>query len=288
MLFYDTDWALIDDRANLHTTLSKVTRIDEAVLRGTRKLSDCSIAERMSWASHRETKRIEDIAYCLLGIFDVNMPLLYGERGKAFNRLQEEIIRQSADESIFAWQDERIGFLQYPAQFLVDSGWDICKSSGCDKVAAAYVQEEAIRTATIDDALSGSRTDESALKLRPEQGQTLSSMLAKSPKGFQYAGSIVVETTGLFSSRALLDDALNRFETRTFKLTNRGLKTKRHLVPWSPYTYFLPLNCRRKNQGTGVTGILLRRLRSQETQYAIPNIICSKQILRRLQKPWFL
>ena len=38
----------------------------------------------MSWASRRVTTRDEDIAYCLLGIFNVNMPLLYGEGEKAF------------------------------------------------------------------------------------------------------------------------------------------------------------------------------------------------------------
>lgn len=57
----------------------------------------------MSWLALRQTSRIEDIAYCVLGIFDVNMPLLYGEGKKAFMRLQLEIIKKSDDESIFAW-----------------------------------------------------------------------------------------------------------------------------------------------------------------------------------------
>jgi hypothetical protein len=47
----------------------------------------------MSWAAHRETTREEDVAYCLLGIFGVNMALLYGEGSSAFLRLQEEILR---------------------------------------------------------------------------------------------------------------------------------------------------------------------------------------------------
>jgi hypothetical protein len=55
------------------------------------------------WASGRETTRTEDIAYCLLGIFDVNMPLVYGEGHKAFYRLQEQIIRESGDDTILAW-----------------------------------------------------------------------------------------------------------------------------------------------------------------------------------------
>lgn len=65
-----------------------------------------SIAQRMSWASRRKTKRQEDIAYCLMGIFDVNMPLIYGEGNRAFIRLQEEILKRVNDESIFAWSNQ--------------------------------------------------------------------------------------------------------------------------------------------------------------------------------------
>jgi hypothetical protein len=57
----------------------------------------------MSWASHRKTSRKEDIAYCLLGLFAIHMPLLYGEGDSAFIRLQEEILKQSSDQSLFAW-----------------------------------------------------------------------------------------------------------------------------------------------------------------------------------------
>lgn len=62
-----------------------------------------SVAERMSWAAGRSTLREEDRAYCLLGLFGVNMPLLYGEGPKAFMRLQLELLKRSDDESIFAW-----------------------------------------------------------------------------------------------------------------------------------------------------------------------------------------
>lgn len=85
------------------------TGIDEAILNG-EPLSRRSIAQRMSWASKRVTTRKEDMAYCLLGIFDVNMPMLYGEGAqKAFLRLQEEIIKQSDDHTIFAWPIHRHG-----------------------------------------------------------------------------------------------------------------------------------------------------------------------------------
>jgi hypothetical protein len=56
----------------------------------------------MSWAAKRQATREEDLAYSLLGLFNVNMPLLYGEGEKAFRRLQEEIIKSSNDQTIFA------------------------------------------------------------------------------------------------------------------------------------------------------------------------------------------
>ncbi|KAF4626847.1 hypothetical protein G7Y89_g11310 [Cudoniella acicularis] len=66
-------------------------------------LAGASIAERMSWAANRHTTRVEDIAYCLLGVFDIHMPLLYGEGRRAFTRLQEEILKLTADQTLFAW-----------------------------------------------------------------------------------------------------------------------------------------------------------------------------------------
>ena len=63
-----------------------------------------SVVERFSWTANRVTSRREDRAYCLLGLFTINIPLLYGEGDKAFHRLQQEIIRSSNDESIFVWE----------------------------------------------------------------------------------------------------------------------------------------------------------------------------------------
>lgn len=68
-------------------------------------VKEVNVATRMRWAAGRETTRGEDIAFCLLGIFDIHMPILYGQgRNRAFRRLQEEILKNSSDESIFAWQ----------------------------------------------------------------------------------------------------------------------------------------------------------------------------------------
>jgi hypothetical protein len=79
-----------------------MTGIDVDILLGA-DISGVSIAKRMCWVSRRETSRIEDLAYCLMGIFGVNMPLLYDEGSDSFLRLQEEIIKTSEGQSIFAW-----------------------------------------------------------------------------------------------------------------------------------------------------------------------------------------
>jgi hypothetical protein len=84
--------------------VSVITGIDRKILGG-EDLRTASIAQRMCWASKRETTRVEDIAYCLMGTFGVNMPLLYGEGEKSFIRLQEEIMKESDDHSLFAWRD---------------------------------------------------------------------------------------------------------------------------------------------------------------------------------------
>jgi hypothetical protein len=104
--FYDQAWSRLGSRMSLASLIHEATLIDIDVLTdgvGTYGLGYHCIAKRMAWASHRQTTRVEDIAYCLLGIFNVNMPLLYGEGKKAFLRLQQEIIKIVDDDSILAW-----------------------------------------------------------------------------------------------------------------------------------------------------------------------------------------
>ena len=65
----------------------------------------------MSWAAQRETTKVEDTAYSLIGMLDVNMPLLYGEGARAFRCLQKEILQETDDLSLFAWQPTGHKFL---------------------------------------------------------------------------------------------------------------------------------------------------------------------------------
>ncbi|KAK5657206.1 hypothetical protein OQA88_3264 [Cercophora sp. LCS_1] len=100
--FVGADWAEIGTKKSLREPVSRITRIDASAL-GQQSWPEYSIAQKMSWAAGRRTTRLEDEAYCLLGLFNVNMPMLYGEGRRAFNRLQQEILRQSDDQSLFAW-----------------------------------------------------------------------------------------------------------------------------------------------------------------------------------------
>ncbi|RSL54934.1 hypothetical protein CEP54_009627 [Fusarium duplospermum] len=134
--FYSNDWSLLGTKLSLCPEISLITGIDAKYL-GKRYLgvwyicprsgavvqsieyiipvNNASVAERLSWISKRSTTRPEDMAYCMLGILGLHMPLLYGEGHRAFLRLQEEIMKVSNDQSLFCWTwyryDDRGGIL---------------------------------------------------------------------------------------------------------------------------------------------------------------------------------
>ncbi|KAF2451020.1 HET-domain-containing protein, partial [Karstenula rhodostoma CBS 690.94] len=115
--FYNSEWKTIGTRTELCSCIEEITSINQDVLTAHHRnlghgtigplLASKSVAQRMAWAANRETTRPEDMAYSLLGLFDIHMPLIYGEGvNKAFTRLQAEILRDSADHSILAWSTE--------------------------------------------------------------------------------------------------------------------------------------------------------------------------------------
>ncbi|KAK3380555.1 heterokaryon incompatibility protein-domain-containing protein [Lasiosphaeria ovina] len=103
--FYSSKWQLLGEKKDeaLMALISRASNVDEMVLVHKLPPSSVSVARKMFWASGRTTSRVEDEAYCLMGLFDINMPLIYGEGSRAFRRLQEEIIKISDDQSILAW-----------------------------------------------------------------------------------------------------------------------------------------------------------------------------------------
>ncbi|KAI0708166.1 heterokaryon incompatibility protein-domain-containing protein [Cerioporus squamosus] len=108
-LFLSKSWQVLGTKADFAELIEDWSHIPATVLRFEVSHTEFSIAQRMSWfGAGRETTRLEDEAYCLLGLFDIHMPPLYGEGRNAFRRLQEEIMKQSADTTLFAWADSRL------------------------------------------------------------------------------------------------------------------------------------------------------------------------------------
>ena len=105
VIFFAKDWKRFGTKLGLLQAISDVTRIARSALLG-RPLQHFNVAERMSWAAMRATTRVEDRAYCLLGLFGIHMPLLYGEGKRAFRRLQEQILESTEDYTIFAWESQ--------------------------------------------------------------------------------------------------------------------------------------------------------------------------------------
>ncbi|KAI0689852.1 hypothetical protein C8T65DRAFT_672515 [Cerioporus squamosus] len=105
VVFVSASWEIIGTKADLAPLLAEITWVPVPVFLLEEEVRDISVARRMSWASNRVTTRPEDEAYCLMGIFEVNMPTLYGEGRQAFRRLQEEIMKNTIDTTLFAWGD---------------------------------------------------------------------------------------------------------------------------------------------------------------------------------------
>jgi hypothetical protein len=125
--FYSTNWRQITAESVVIDPISEETGIPSEAIRNF-KPERWSVAQKMSWAAKRQTTRIEDRAYSLLGIFSVNMPLIYGEGESAFRRLQEEILKYSTDQTVFCWRSPSSSYATWrgllarsPSEF-ADSG----------------------------------------------------------------------------------------------------------------------------------------------------------------------
>ncbi|KAH0523162.1 hypothetical protein TsFJ059_008206 [Trichoderma semiorbis] len=113
--FYNTKWRYIGTKGTMCTVIMNITCVPRQFLLGISRLHTASVAQRMSWAAKRETKRAEDLAYCLLGIFGISMPMIYGEGGEqAFFRLQEQIMKTTRDDSILAWDLDDKFYASHP------------------------------------------------------------------------------------------------------------------------------------------------------------------------------
>ena len=138
MEFFDANWAPLGSRSQLAPVISRATRISLGHLKDFRS---ASVAQKMSWMADRVTAEEEDTAYCMLGIFDLNMDLRYGEGKKAFPRLQEMIISSIPDESVFAWTSntmESCGLLAPWPDCFRDSGDIVLQPKKCPEPRGPY------------------------------------------------------------------------------------------------------------------------------------------------------
>lgn len=118
--FFNSKRVRVGCKSSLRTTVADITSVPGEILTHEWALQDLPVARRMSWAADRQTTRIEDRAYSLMGIFGINMPMLYGEGENAFRRVQEEIVRRYNDLSILLFQNERSDLLaNSPRDFAV-------------------------------------------------------------------------------------------------------------------------------------------------------------------------
>ena len=95
--FFSGEGKTLGNKRSLEQQVHEITGVPISALQGS-PLSNFSVSERISWAESRDTKRKEDKAYSLMGIFDIHMPLIYGEGKKAFIRLHEEISKSSKSQ----------------------------------------------------------------------------------------------------------------------------------------------------------------------------------------------
>lgn len=102
VVFFAADWHYLSTKAALKHIIADVTGVDLRVLE-TGDASTASVSTKLSWVKSRKTTLAEDRAYCLLGIFDIFMPLMYGEKEAAFRRMLDEIASRENDQTIFSW-----------------------------------------------------------------------------------------------------------------------------------------------------------------------------------------
>ena len=195
--FLAEDWTVIGSKHALVDLVQSVTKIEYKALLHLEPLDKFSVAQRLSWASDRKTTRVEDQAYSLLGIFNINMPTLYGEGEGAFRRLQEEIMRRIPDQSLFAWGRVSPG---------------------------SHILPEPDTVAMVQDSLS----------VQCVQYPESDSLLAVYPRNFQNSGTIgaIQQDTTLAGNSQSRPSHAHEIE---YTSSPYGIRTKFRMIPISQY-----------------------------------------------------
>lgn len=227
VMFYGSAWSLLGTRSQLRHRIASIAGIHPEALKGG-PLDGFNVATKMSWSAPRRTTREEDRAYSLLGIFNVNMPLLYGEGSKAFRRLQEAILQTTNDLTIFAWS--HCEPLPPDTEYALASGGilslngllapsGVLAPSPNAFVSPCYLSLQPITLVSLSD-------------LTP----TLTGLIRRHQE----------ESTSLSRSNSPLEHhedtylPLN-YDIQGLVISNLGLSIDLILMPWAKYAYFIPL-----------------------------------------------
>ncbi|KAF9474805.1 hypothetical protein BDN70DRAFT_769036, partial [Pholiota conissans] len=107
--FYSAEWnRLAQDNNDDKKDPIILSFIEHATMLSSEELAgrlNVPLSRKMQWAASREVTREEDIAYSLMGIFDVSISIAYGEGvSRAFLRLLEEIMKNHIGaKDLFNW-----------------------------------------------------------------------------------------------------------------------------------------------------------------------------------------
>lgn len=260
-------WSLLGTRISLSRRIARITAIHINYLTMFQDVQDASVATRMSWAARRNTTREEDVAYCLLGLFGVSMPMLYGEGTQAFLRLQEEIIKVSDDQSIFAWtepaSDSALELSDSSSRF-EDVDWPLDPegsisgketSNAVPKTGDVKGKGEDRLVHVLKHFQKHKNTAQLEAALKPRRG-----LLADSPAAFIHSGAIIRLTN-------MTEEQL------PFQMTNRGLGISLQLLRPSIFANVRSapvvalLECRLATGDREFIGIYLSRTQKKLNQY---------------------
>jgi hypothetical protein len=129
--FFAADWSSIGTKLERHEEIAEITTINSHLLAQEKSIDIYTTAERFSWAAHRQVTQEEDEAYSLLGLFQIHMPMRYGEgRARAFARLQEAIYLSTRDDSIFLFRYSPHAINYQP--LLADCSARFCQRAQCE------------------------------------------------------------------------------------------------------------------------------------------------------------
>jgi hypothetical protein len=266
--FFSSEGERLGDKTSLVQEIAEITGISIQALQGRRPLCQFSVDERMSWAYGRQTKREEDAAYSLLGIFDIHMPLLYGEgRTKALNRLQKEIEESSRDKPPITFPVSRIGTTE-STEALKDYS-----TLFNDPGAFVHEHQEANAQQRILDSLRFPQMQERRYQIHEAFNKTCRWILQSAPNRSQKWDSLTEWLSSSTESRRIywIYGKPGSGKSTMMQFLDQNIVTSDHMLPWAEertvlraqYFFWNPGNKLQKSNTGLLRGLLVQLLEKQ-------------------------